>query len=544
MDRNAFVGLMLILMIWLIWQADWARKHAPAPTAETAVAQSTTNPTAVTTAAAAKAPQALEAVPVSSTHQILENAVVRLQTSSQTGSFSEIVLKQYPESAKHEASPVNLVDKTASDHLPFELYLGSEEAPSAVMSGFREQSFSAETKEITYRWENTDHSLRVERVLRLEGDSYNVSQQIRLSNLSSQHAIETQVGQAWNAHTPPQKKTFGQGPSAMVWEASVLSSDDKLQKAKIKSGERDDRSGVFKWASLGNRYFLMAVFPGWQGGSRFNTTLVEEAGAQRLSGRLWTPQIRIEPNQTVSIDSRIFLGPKDLKVLETEGQNLTRSLDLGMFEFFALALLRLMQFFNQFLRNWGLSIIALTLVVKVVFYPLSYKSFKSMKEMQRIQPLINDLRERYKDDKEQLNIQMLKIMREHKVNPLGGCLPMVIQMPIYFALYRVFWGAIELRHAPFFLWIHDLSARDPYFITPVVLGGAMFLQQRMSPKPPDPVQAQMMNIMPIMFTFFMAFLPSGLVLYILCNTLLTILQQWYVNRSLDLRPLPVLAESK
>ena len=155
-----------------------------------------------------------------------------------------------------------------------------------------------------------------------------------------------------------------------------------------------------------------------------------------------------------------------------------------------------------------------------------------MKEMQRIQPLLNDIREKYKDNREQLNLQMMKIMKEHKVNPLGGCLPMVVQMPIYFALYQVLYRSIELRHAPFYGWIQDLSVRDPIFIWPVVLGVAMFLQQKLSPKPADPFQAKMMNLMPIMFTAMMFPLPSGLVIYIFFNTSISVAQQWYIHKKL------------
>jgi len=193
-------------------------------------------------------------------------------------------------------------------------------------------------------------------------------------------------------------------------------------------------------------------------------------------------------------------------------------------------MLWLLKFFYNLIHNYGVAIILLTIVIKLILYPLTHKSFKSMKEMQKIQPKITALREKYKDNKEMLNKEIMTLYRTQKVNPLGGCLPMLLQIPVFFALYKVLLDSIELRHAPFIFWIQDLSAKDPYYITPILMGASMFIQQKMTPQVGDPTQAKLMLMLPIVFTFMFLNFPSGLVIYWLVNNLLSIAQQFYINK--------------
>jgi YidC/Oxa1 family membrane protein insertase len=197
-----------------------------------------------------------------------------------------------------------------------------------------------------------------------------------------------------------------------------------------------------------------------------------------------------------------------------------------------------MRFCHKLIHNWGIAIIILTVFVKLLLNPLTRHSMKSMKAMQMLQPRLKELKERYKNDKERLNMETMHLFRAHKVNPMGGCLPMLLQLPIYIALYKVLWNSIELYRAPFFWFYRDLSAPDPFFIMPIILGVAMWLQQKLTPSATaDPAQAKAMQIMPIMFTAFMLFLPAGLVLYILINTVMGVLQQWMMNKDIRLRDL-------
>jgi YidC/Oxa1 family membrane protein insertase len=185
------------------------------------------------------------------------------------------------------------------------------------------------------------------------------------------------------------------------------------------------------------------------------------------------------------------------------------------------------------LGNWGWAIIVLTILIKAVFYPLSAKSYKSMAHMRKMQPRLQALKERYGDDRQKLNQAMMELYKTEKINPLGGCLPIVVQIPVFIALYWVLLASVELRHAPFMLWIDDLSTPDPWFILPILMGATMIIQTRLNPVPPDPIQAKVMKIMPIAFSVFFFFFPAGLVLYWLVNNILSIAQQWHINRLLE-----------
>jgi YidC/Oxa1 family membrane protein insertase len=240
-------------------------------------------------------------------------------------------------------------------------------------------------------------------------------------------------------------------------------------------------------------------------------------------------------SNSISIPLKVFFGPKELPLLRSVDPTLDHTVDFGWFTPVAYPLLAILRWFNQFVHNYGVSIILLTVALKLVTYPLTYKSMKSMKQMARLQPELQKLRERHANDKEAQNRAVLEFMRSNGYNPAAGCLPMVIQMPIFFALYRVLYSAIELYHAPFAFWIHDLAARDPYYVTPVVMSLLMFGQQKISPSTAtDPTQQKMMMLMPLIFGVFMLNLPAGLTLYMLVNSLVSIIQQFILNKKLNI----------
>jgi YidC/Oxa1 family membrane protein insertase len=225
------------------------------------------------------------------------------------------------------------------------------------------------------------------------------------------------------------------------------------------------------------------------------------------------------------------MGPKEYDLLISLKTGLEESIEFGWFSFLAKPLLVVLNFFQRYLNNYGIAIVLITVIIKVIFYPLSTYSMKSMKEMQKIQPQMAALKGKYKNDKEKQNREMMDLYKRHKINPLSGCLPMVLQIPVFIALYEVLYVAIELRHTPLFLWITDLSAKDPYYVTPVIMGVTMFIQQKMTPTTIDPTQAKMMLLMPVIFTFMFLSFPSGLVIYWLINNVLSIAQQYYIQRS-------------
>jgi len=284
------------------------------------------------------------------------------------------------------------------------------------------------------------------------------------------------------------------------------------------------------WAAFIQHYFLSA----WVGEPSEPNNYY---GQSRQDGTYvvgyTSPQRSVAPGVTSEWSSRFYVGPKDQRRLEEIAPNLGLTVDYGFLWWLAVPLFNLLDWFHSFAGNWGVAIILLTVLVKLVLYPLSAASYRSMANMRRVAPQMKRLQERYADDRQKLSQEMMALYKKEKVNPLGGCLPMLLPMPIFIALYWVLFESVELRHAPFFLWIDDLSAMDPYFILPLLMGGSMYLQQLMSPAMGDPMQQRMMRIMPVMFTVLFLFFPAGLVLYWLVNNLLSIAQQYYIMRQTE-----------
>jgi YidC/Oxa1 family membrane protein insertase len=284
-----------------------------------------------------------------------------------------------------------------------------------------------------------------------------------------------------------------------------------------------------KWISVSSRYFVLSLL----------RTAHEPKG---LIQQVLPGQARISLAYPVTADSfeipfQMYFGPKELGALRAVDPTLEMSVDFGMFTWIAYPILKLMKWIYSFTMNYGIAIILLTILIKILLFPLTFYSMKSMKGMAKIQPQLNALREKYKDDKEALNREMLVLMRSNGYNPVAGCLPILLQMPIFFALYRVLYSSIELFEAPFMGWILDLSAKDPYYVTPVILTLTMWLQQKLTPTTAtDPLQQKMFHLMPVFFGLFMLTLPSGLTLYMLVNAVMSILQQLLINRVLDGNP--------
>ncbi|HAR43034.1 MAG TPA: hypothetical protein DCS07_10470 [Bdellovibrionales bacterium] len=293
-----------------------------------------------------------------------------------------------------------------------------------------------------------------------------------------------------------------------------------------------------KYIAASNRYFLFSVIN--QSPTEPNA-LIQPLGPRAGKISLVYP---VQGN-SVSIPVRVYFGPKDLELLRSVEPLLDHAVDFGWFTIVAYPLLKLLKWFYGFALNYGVAIIFLTIFVRLITYPLTYKSMKSMKDMARIQPQLQRIREKHKDDKEALNREMLTLMKSHGYNPMAGCLPILVQMPIFFALYRVLYGSVELYHAPFALWIHDLAAKDPLYVTPVLLSVTMYIQQKLTPNTAtDPVQQKMLQFMPLIFGGFMLALPSGLTLYMLVSAVAGIVQQLILNKKLGITPNTSIASAK
>ena len=298
------------------------------------------------------------------------------------------------------------------------------------------------------------------------------------------------------------------------------------------------------WVALVQHYFISAWIPTPDHQNRFE--LLRSDTGNNL-GRFTSPSVTLAPGQSATLAARFYAGPKDQYTLKTISAGLDLTVDYGWLWWIAQPLFALLSFFatgrlhifgwetelGSGTGNWGAAIILLTLFVKACFFQLSATSYKSMAKMRVLQPKMLELRERYGDDRQKLSQETMDLYRREKVNPLGGCLPILIQMPVFLALYWVLLESVELRQAPFLAWIDDLSVMDPYFVLPILMGASMYYQQKLNPPPPDPMQAKIFQFMPIIFTVFFLFFPAGLVLYWLVNNVLSIAQQWVITRQIE-----------
>jgi YidC/Oxa1 family membrane protein insertase len=296
-----------------------------------------------------------------------------------------------------------------------------------------------------------------------------------------------------------------------------------IDKSKVDAQLRADNG----WLAMVQHYFVSS----WIIADKTQREYVFERRQDGVYiGRAIVPLPAIAPGASARTSVELFAGPQEEQRLQAAAPGLDRVVDYGLLDIIARPLFWLLQKFHQLTGNWGVAIILLTVLIKLIFFPLSAASYKSMARMKLITPRLTKLRETYGHDRQKMNQAMMELYKTEKINPLGGCFPIVVQIPVFIALYWVLLGAIELRHAPFIFWIRDLSALDPYYVLPILMTATMVLQTRMNPTPPDPVQAKVMQFMPFVFSIFFFFFPAGLVLYWLVNNILSILQQWQIQR--------------
>lgn len=287
------------------------------------------------------------------------------------------------------------------------------------------------------------------------------------------------------------------------------------------------------WIGLVQHHFVsawMTLDPADASQREFYTRAV---GNDEFSAGMIFPAVKLNPGEEKTIAMRLYAGPQELEKIKSLAPGLDLVVDYGWLTVLAYPIFVLLNWINKLVVNWGVSIILLTVLIKMVFYPLSAAGYKSMAKMRKLAPRLQTLKERYGDDRQKLHEGMMKIYQEEKINPMGGCLPILVQIPVFIALYWVLLGAVELRQAPFALWIHDLSKPDPFYILPVVMAITSFIQVKLSPASPDPVQQKVMMAMPVIFSVMFLFFPAGLVLYWLVNNVLSILQQWRINKVIE-----------
>jgi YidC/Oxa1 family membrane protein insertase len=367
-------------------------------------------------------------------------------------------------------------------------------------------------------------------------DTYKIDLSVDVDNMS-----EYLIGDTLSlnlVHLPKKtKKSYG------AFEGMALLLADKLKEVKI--GKLQDKQfvGQISWIAREEPYFMAAIV---DEKNRKLTATSSILPNDEVKISYITPSLNVGRNQRAKESFTLYFGPRDLYILKALNKKLEKAINFGWFDIIAKPLLVTLRFFHKYLHNYGLAIILLTIIIKILFWPLTHKSYQSMKEMRKLQPMMAKIREKYKGNKQEMQKQLMGLYKTYKINPMGGCLPMIVQIPVFFALFRVLPNSIELRHAPFILWIKDLSAPDrlfsfpfqiPYMAPPcgipvltLIMGASMFLQQKMTPTTGDPAQAKMMMLLPIVFTFLFINFPSGLVLYWLVNNVLSIAQQYRINK--------------
>lgn len=376
-------------------------------------------------------------------------------------------------------------------------------------------------------------------------DDYLIKVEYLIDNKSQQPWEASFYAQIKRDSQRPVEETSGMGMSPYLGFA-VRTKDDRFKKISFSDLEEQKENFDLQggWIAMIQHYFLSA----WVFDEKKNTQFsLFETGKDLNIARGISSETFVEPGETGVISAGFYAGPKDQYRLEKISEGLDLSVDYSFLWMIAQPLYALLYFINNGVLhlfgnsfdifggvgNWGFAIIILTLIVKLCFYSLNVKAYTSMAKMRAIQPKMLALKDRYGDDRQKLSQETMALYKKEGVNPIGGCLPMLVQMPIFIALYWVLMESVELRHAPFIGWIHDLSAMDPYFILPLIMGASMWVQQKMQPSPPDPMQAKVMQFLPVIFTFFFLFFPAGLVLYWVVNNLVTIAQQWYITRRLE-----------
>ncbi|MFN2645865.1 MAG: membrane protein insertase YidC [Burkholderiales bacterium] len=544
MDTQRLILLFIfgfsVLMLWEAWQ----REHRPKPAATTTTEQPAAP--AASAPASPRAPNAAAPAPgtggTPASAPLAHGETIRVTTDVVIAEIDTLggTLKRL-ELLRHKDS--NDPDKNFVLISPAHQYeaqngLTGEGGPNhrslwQVEPGPRELAAGADTLQVRLRAQGKD-ALQVEKVYTFRRNSYVVDVQLRLRNGGPAPLATYAYFQFTHDGKPEGNRnsvaeTFG----ARSFTGFAVYSDEhkfqKVQTSDIDKGKADSdyvKEAKDGWLALIQHYFVSAWLPplGIQ-----RDYLIEKRQDGTYAGRLLVP-VSVAPGAEATVDVPLYAGPQEKRRLEAAAPGLDLVVDYGWLAIIAWPLFWLLEKLHALTGNWGVAIILLTVIIKLVFFPLSAASYKSMAKMKLITPRLTKIREMYANDRQKMNQAMMELYKTEKINPLGGCFPIVVQIPVFIALYWVLLAAIELRHAPFILWIKDLAALDPYFVLPILMTATMVLQTRMNPTPPDPVQAKVMQFMPYFFSIFFFFFPAGLVLYWLVNNLLSIGQQWQIQR--------------
>ncbi|MCD6039265.1 MAG: yidC [Gammaproteobacteria bacterium] len=454
------------------------------------------------------------------------------------GNITKIKLLQYPATLHSTQSFLLLNDSPDSRYLAQSGFLSSE-GPDTIKSqavySIAQKNYLLEPnqQEITVKlyWQNSQ-GIKITKSFIFKRSQYNIDMEYHIDNQSPK---------PWDGHLYMQllRKNSGENANqnrlsttATYFGAAISSPEKRFQKIPFTEMRTKNLDKIITggWAAMIQHYFVSAWIP--------DNTMPLQYFSHVTDDGLYTigmisPKISVQPGETITSKSKFYSGPAIASNLDKVAPSLKLTIDYGWFWFISGIIFWMMQHIYNVIGNWGWSIVLVTIIIKLMFYHLSAKSYRSMSGMKKLQPKIALLKERFGEDKQKLTQATLELYKKEKVNPMSGCLPILIQIPVFIGLYWVLIESVQLRQAPFIFWIHDLSIKDPFYVLPVLMGLSMFLQQRLNPPPPDPMQAKIMMLMPIVFTALFLNFPAGLMLYWFVNNTLSFLQQWVIMRNIE-----------
>ncbi|MCF6751892.1 membrane protein insertase YidC [Pseudomonas stutzeri] len=537
----AVVAYLMVLQ----WNQDYGQAALPAETAQTQPSVAALPETTPANAAAnedvpslAGQPQANAIAASEPSKQLIRvrTDVLDVAIDPHGGDIVELRLPQYP---RRQDRP----------DVPFQLFERSGERTYEAQSGLIGDGPDKASARPQYSSEKTDYQLgegqdQLVVDLKYSADGVDYTKRFVFErgqyDLAVRYLIDNQSGKPWTGHLFGQlKRDASADPSsstatgtATYLGAALWTKDEPY--TKVSMGNMDDKSlretvqgGWIAWLQ---HYFVTAWIP--QPGDTNLVQTRKDSQGNYIIG-FTGPAVSVAAGAQGETGATLYAGPKSQEQLEELSPGLRLTVDYGILWFIAQPIFWLLENIHALLGNWGWSIIVLTIIIKLAFFPLSAASYKSMARMRAVSPKMQALKDQYGDDRQKLSQAMMELYKKEKINPLGGCLPIIVQMPVFLALYWVLLESVEMRQAPWMFWITDLSIKDPFFILPIIMGVTMFIQQQLNPTPPDPMQAKVMKLLPIIFTFFFLWFPAGLVLYWVVNNVLSIAQQWYITRQIE-----------
>ena len=546
------VALAIVAYVMVLkWNQDYGQTNLPTQNAAATRApasQLPDVPAGTNAAASADVPNAgtdgtatapaIAPVAVSSNLIRVKTDVLDLAIDPKGGDVVQLTLPKFPRRQDHPEIPFQLFDDGGERTYLAQSGLTGANGPDVRAAG---RPLYA-TAQPSYQLADGQNQLVVD--LKFSDNGVNYIKRFTLDrgeyDLKVSYLIDNQSTQAWNGNLFAQlKRDHSDDPSASTATstatylgAALWTSNEPYKKVSMKDIDKGNLKETVQggWVAWLQHYFVTAWIPAKDESN--NVTTRKDSQGNYIIG-FTGPTITVAPGAKAETTATLYAGPKTQDRLKELSPGLELTVDYGILWFIAQPIFWLLKHIHAILGNWGFSIICLTILIKLLFFPLSAASYKSMARMRAVAPKLAALKEQHGDDRQKMSQSMMELYKKEKINPLGGCLPIVVQMPVFLSLYWVLLESVEMRQAPWLLWITDLSIKDPFFILPIIMGATMFIQQRLNPTPPDPMQAKVMKLMPIVFTFFFLWFPAGLVMYWVTNNTLSILQQWYITRGIE-----------